>query len=238
MRDKIAFDLETTGVDTKKDRIVEICVHKKVKGVTETFHTLINPEMEIPVGASDVHGITNEMVKDSPTFKDVSKKVFEMMDGCDIVGYNSDRFDIPLIMNEFKRCGITLNVDDVCLIDVYKIEAKNVSNKLGDAYFRHIGKVLEGAHSAKDDTLATVEILNSQIKKFDLPSNFEELESYILDGQPRLDMEGKLKYIDGEICWTFGKNFNKPVSSDLSYLKWFMTNDIADDLRSILEKIK
>ena len=233
---KVIFDTETTGVNTSKDRIVEISLIKidKNLNIIDELEFRLNPTIPIPVGASDVHGITDEMVCDCPTFSDVASEIFEFILNCDLVGFNSDRFDIPLLCNEFKRVGFYLNLGNVQTVDVYKLEIKGTKNTLSDVYRRHTGKELQGAHGAKADTMATLEILKSQLRKMDL--KIEEVEDYLLDGQPRLDLGGKLKFINGVICWNFGKHFENPITYDGGYVDWVLGADFPDDLKDILRR--
>lgn len=233
---KVIFDTETTGVKTATDRIVEISLIKTDKNlnIIDELNFRLNPTIPIPVGASDVHGITDEMVYDCPTFVDVSAEIFEFIQNCDLVGFNSDRFDIPLLITEFKRAGFHLDLDGIQTMDVYKLEVKGIKNTLSDVYKRHTGRELDGAHGAKADTMATLEILKSQLSKMNL--KIEEVEDYLLDGQPRLDLGGKLKFIDGLICWNFGKHFEKPITSDKGYVDWVLGADFPEDLKSILRR--
>ena len=238
MRNKIVLDFETTGVSTQTDRIVEISLVKTDSNlnVIDKFHSLINPTISIPQGASDVHGIKDSDVKSAPTFGQLADKIFQFISGCDIAGYNSNRFDIPLLSQEFSRCGITLDLSNINIVDSYQIEIKSVPNSLSDVYKRHTGKELIGAHGAESDTLATLEILKSQIKKYGLPQDFKQLEDKMLDGNPRLDLGGKLKYVDGVITWAFGKYVNKPITIDKSYINWILGADFPQDLKQILKK--
>lgn len=239
MRDKVFFDLETTGVDVTNDRIVEISLVKVDSDlkVIDHFTSLINPTIPIPQGASDVHGITDEQIESAPTFKKAGKMLFEFVDGCDLAGYNSNRFDIPLLVNEFARAGITLDVSDVNVIDVYQIETKFRPNTLEAVYKRHTGKDLGGAHSADVDTMATLEIFKSQLNKFNLPLKFNEIENMMLEGNKRLDLGGKLKYVDNKITWGFGKHVNETVSKAHSnYINWILGADFPSDLKIILKQ--
>jgi DNA polymerase-3 subunit epsilon len=152
----VFFDLETTGLDLSKDRAVSIATLKiDLESNTEEKKILINPEMMIPKEASDIHGITDEMVADAPTFKQISKSLFSYFENCDIAGFNSDYYDVPLLMKEFSRCGIDFPTWELNLVDVLKFERMLNSNKLGDVYLRYTGKELEGAHDALKDAQIT-----------------------------------------------------------------------------------
>ena len=164
----VFFDLETTGVNIATDRIVEIAVLKVFpNGNKESKTWLVNPEMEIPQGSIDVHGITNEKVVTEPTFKELASTVSEMIAGCDLAGFNSNRFDIPLLAEELMRAGIDFDMKDRKAIDVQVIFHKKEQRTLGAGYQFYCGKELEGAHGAAADTNATYEILLAQLDKYD-----------------------------------------------------------------------
>lgn len=221
----IFFDLETTGVDVSKDRIVEIACVKILPDVEEaqTYTQLINPEIKIPEEAIAVHGITNQMVESMPTFKQISESLLSFFEGCDIGGYNSDEYDIPLLVNEFARSGLYFGSWEINTIDVLKIERKLHSNKLSDVYKRYTGNVLENSHSALADILATIEILNHQFPNSTF--NAEEIERFYRPNR-KYDLCGKL-YLNNEnkVCWAVGKNINKPIEQDMDYLKWVLKSD-------------
>jgi DNA polymerase-3 subunit epsilon len=164
----VFFDLETTGVNIGTDRIVEISVLKVFpNGNKESKTWLVNPEIEIPQGATDVHGITNEQVVTEPTFKELAPKVNEMIAGCDLAGFNSNRFDIPLLAEELMRAGIDFDMKNRKAIDVQVIFHKKEQRTLSAGYQFYCGKELEGAHGAEADTNATYEILLAQLDKYD-----------------------------------------------------------------------
>jgi len=207
MKPYIILDLETTGVDPLKDRIVEICVIKyNADGVKEVRTRLVNPTIPIPKSASDVHGIADDKVKDAPTFKTIAKGLHEYIKGCDIVGYYSNNFDVPVLITEFERAGISFDVSDINLVDVYKMYAHFNPRTLVAAYKDLTGKELEGAHGASADCLATDEVLQGLIRKFDLNKDFTEL-SKIGNDSNKVDPFGKLIRLEsGEIALAFGKN--------------------------------
>lgn len=221
----IFFDLETTGVDVSIDRIVEIACIKYFPDSedVEILHEIINPEMPIPKEASEVHGYTNEMVKGKPNFKQISESLYNFFYGCDIGGYNTDDYDIPLLVNEFARNGMSFGDWEINTVDVFKIEKKIHSNKLSEVYKRYTGKELENAHSALADIYATIEILNHQLKDDSLTA--EQIESFYRHKR-KYDLSGKL-YLNKEnkVCWTFGKNMDKPIENDLDYIKWVIKSD-------------
>jgi len=162
------FDLETTGVNVVSDRIVEIAVLKLLpNGNKEGKTWLVNPEMPIPKGASDVHGITNEQVKDAPNFKTLSKEIYDFMKDCDWAGFNSDRFDIPLIAEEFMRAEVDFDLKNHKTIDVQTIFHKMEQRTLSAALKFYCDKELVNAHSAMADTDATYEVLLAQVERYD-----------------------------------------------------------------------
>lgn len=239
----IFFDLETTGLDLSKDRAVSIATIKiDLEGKTEEKKILINPEMMIPQEASDIHGITDEMVADAPTFKQISKSLFSYFENCDIAGYNSDYYDVPLLMKEFSRCGIEFPTWELNLVDVLKFERALNSNKLEEVYFRYTGNRLEGAHDALNDIRATFEILMCQLQKHGKEDHTPKDIDLICQGErKRFDLSGKT-YLNanGEVCWAIGKNVNVPVTKDLKYLDWVFSSDFPEEtkakLRTLLKK--
>src|SRR5690349_10786993 len=164
----IAFiDLETTGINLGSDRIIEIAIVKILADGTRIVkRKLINPEMPIPKQSSDVHGITDEMVKEAPTFKQVAQEFKQMLDGCDLAGYNSNRFDIPLLMEEFLRAEVEFDMRHRKLLDVQNVFHKMEPRTLGAAYRFYCNKTLESAHSAEADASATHEILMAQLQRY------------------------------------------------------------------------
>ena len=236
----VFFDLETTGLDLSTDRAVSIATLKiDMDGNTEEKKILINPEMEIPKEASEIHGITNEMVAEAPTFKQISKSLFSYFENCDIAGFNSDYYDVPLLMKEFNRCGIEFPTWELNLVDVLKFERMLNSNKLGEVYLRYTGKELEGAHDAMNDIKATFEILMCQLEKHgknDLTP--QEIDLMCQGERKRFDLSGKT-YLNanGEVCWSIGKNANNPVTKDTAYLNWVLKSDFPEETKAKLRTL-
>lgn len=164
----LAFiDLETTGTNLGTDRIVEIAIVKILPdGTRSVKRKLINPEMPISKGSSDIHGITDEMVKDAPNFKQVANELKQVLDGCDIAGYNSNRFDVPLLVEEFLRVQVDFDLKSRKLVDVQKIFHQMEQRTLSAAYKFYCNKNLEGAHGAEVDASATHEVLEAQLEKY------------------------------------------------------------------------
>lgn len=235
----IIFDLETTGVNVVKDRIVQIALLKiSPDGHQEEKKTLINPMIPIPKEASEVHGILDEHVKDAPKFRQISKSLFEFMQGSDISGYNSDNFDVPLLIEEFFRCGIDFPSDDETnFIDFFQSERVIYSRKLTEAYKRYTGKELEDAHDAMADVYGTFEVMKGQLSKVGINS-LTELKNIYLDGDKKsYDFGNKLYKKDGEVFFNFGKHKDKRVKDFPSYALWMINSDFPRDTKNKLIQI-
>lgn len=233
-RPLVFFDLETTGVDTQKDRIVEIAMVKLYPNFArEEMYFLVNPGIPIPEGAAAIHGITDEHVKDSPLFSEVADEVLGFMSDCDLAGFNSNFFDIPLLMRELERTGRKLSKQDFKAVDVCAIYRRTHARTLINAVKDYLGGTLDDAHSAVADTSATVDVFLAQtIKHKELPDTVEEIETYCNNDNPMVDLAGKFKYNDeGVIVFNFGKNKDIPATQDLSYLNWMINSDFTGDTK-------
>src|SRR6187399_2986987 len=190
----LAFiDLETTGINLATDRIIEIAIIKVLPdGKRSIKRKLINPRMPIPKQSSDVHGITDEMIKDAPAFKDVAHELKQMLDGCDIAGYNSNRFDIPLLVEEFLRADVDFDMKGRKLIDVQNIFHKMEQRTLSAAYMFYCNKSLENAHAAEADTNATYEVLLAQLDKYDSLKNDVDFLSQFSGISKNVDLAGRI----------------------------------------------
>ncbi len=237
------FDLETTGVDLGNDRIVEIAIVKlMVDGTKQTKRKLINPEMPIPAEASAIHGITNEMVKDAPTFKEVANEIKQYLDNCDLGGYNSNRFDIPLLMEEFLRASIDVDLSDRKMIDAQHIFYQMEPRTLSAAYKFFCGKDLENAHSAEADILATVDVLEAQVEKYSQLGNSVESILACIGEEKIVDYARRFSFNDqGVEVFNFGKYKGKSVMSVLSaepqYYDWMMRSDFPLHTKKKLTEI-
>ena len=192
-RPLIFFDVETTGLDIIKDRIVEISVVKVFPDGHEEIKTKrINPEMPIPAQSSAIHGIKDEDVKDAPTFKQIAKSLVAFIEGCDIAGYNSTQFDIPILEEEFLRSGISFDFSKHYMIDVQAIFHKMEKRTLAAAYQFYCNKTLEDAHSAQADTIATYEVLKAQLAKYEgqIENDMEKLAQFTSNN--RIDYAGRI----------------------------------------------
>lgn len=239
----IAFiDLETTGVNISNDRIVEIAIVKILPdGTRQVKRKLINPLIPIPSGASDVHGITDDMVKDAPSFKQVANEIKQFMDNCDMGGYNSNRFDVPMLIEEFLRAGVSFSADGRKLVDVQKVFHMMEQRTLGAAYKFYCNKVLDGAHSAEVDAIATWEVLEAQIERY--PQIGDTVDSIVkFTGEDDIvDFARRFVKENGIEVFNFGKHKGKPVTQVLKeepqYYDWMMKGDFAMNTKQKLTEI-
>lgn len=240
----VFFDLETTGLNMVTDRIVEIAILKvHVDGKEESKTYRINPGMPIPKQASDIHGITDQDVKDCPSFKDVAKSLSSFIDKCDIGGFNSNKFDIPLLVEEFLRAGIDLDLVKRKFVDVQTIFHKMEKRTLEAAYKFYCDKTLENAHSAEADTLATYEVLKAQLDRYpDLKNDIEYLSSFSSHNK-NADFAGRIIFNDkDEEVFNFGKYKGRKVEdvldTDSGYYGWMMNGDFPLNTKNVLTAIK
>ena len=235
----IFFDLETTGLDIVNSRIIQIaCIKIDLDGNKEEKCMLIKSLIPIPKEASDVHGITDEKVKDAPYFSQVAISLNEYFNGCDIGGYNSDNYDVPLLIQEFERCNIEFPTWELNLVDVLKYERLLNPNNLGAVYERYTGNKLEGSHDALNDVRATLEVLLHQIKS-NQEKTPQEIDLECQANKKRYDFSNKT-YMDkdGTVRWSFGKNLNKSVIEDVGYLNWVLKNDFPNELKNKIKILK
>lgn len=238
------FDLETTGIDITKDRIVEISILKVYpNGNKESKTWLVNPTIPIPKAASDVHGITDECVAGEPTFKELAKQIHNMIKDSDLAGYNSDRFDIPLLAEEMLRAEVDFDLGNRVSVDVQTIFHKMEQRTLSAAYKFYCGKDLIDAHTASADTNATYEILKAQLDRYDnLENNIKKLSEFTYRKQIA-DFAGFIGYNDkGEEIFTFGKHKGKRVEDifdeEPGYFGWLLGADFPLYTKKILTAIK
>ena len=240
----VFFDLETTGINIGNDRIVEISILKVFpNGNKESKTWLVNPEIEIPADASAIHGITNEKVVTEPTFKELASKVNEMIGGADLAGFNSNRFDIPLLAEEFLRAGIDFDMNNRKAIDVQVIFHKKEQRTLSAGYKFYCGKELEDAHSAEADTNATYEILKAQLDKYDDVENSVDFLSEYSMHSKRADFAGFILFNDkDQEIFSFGKYKGRTVEEVLKenpgYNAWIQNADFPLYTKKVLREIK
>ena len=240
----VFFDLETTGINIAKDRIVEISVLKvNIDGKEEEMTMRINPEMPIPENTTKIHGITDDDVKDCPTFKEVAKKILSFIEKCDIGGYNSTKFDIPLLAEEFLRVDLDIDLRKRKLIDVQTIFHKMEKRTLEAAYKFYCDKDLENAHSASADTKATFEVLKAQLDRYpDLKNDIDFLAGFSTHNR-NADFVGRIIFNDkDEEVFNFGKYKGQKVEdvleNDSGYYGWMMNGDFPLYTKKILTAIK
>lgn len=241
----IFFDLETTGVDVSKDRIVEICYIKVWPNGNEVSRTMrINPGMHIPEQSTAVHGIKDEDVKDCPLFKDVAREIANDFQGCDIAGFNSNRFDLPMLAEEFLRAQVDIDLGRHRTIDVQVIYHKLEQRTLSAAYKFYCGAELVDAHSALADTRATYEILQAQLDHYpEVLKNDMEFLSEFSSFTRNVDFAGRMVYDDaGNEIINFGKYKGEKVETvlarDPGYYAWIMNGDFPLNTKQVLTRIK
>ncbi len=241
----IFFDIESTGLSVATDRIVEICVVKVLpNGDTEIKTRRVNPTIPISAEAQAVHGISDDDVKDCPTFKSIAKSLANYLEGCDFAGYNSLKFDIPMLAEEFLRAGIDFDFRKKHLVDVQNIFHKMEQRTLSAAYKFYCEKDLENAHSAQADTVATYEILKAQLDRYPntLENDIKKLAEFSSKTK-MVDYAGRIVLNDKDIpVFNFGKHKGKPVAdvftSEPSYYAWMMNGDFTLDTKKVLTDIR
>lgn len=236
------IDLETTGINLTTDRIVEIAIVRiQPDGVQTVKRKLVNPLIPIPKASTDVHGITDEMVKDAPAFKQIANEIRQFLENCDLAGYNSNRFDLPLLVEEFLRAGLEFDVSDRYLLDVQKLYHMMEPRNLSAAYKFYCDKELENAHSAESDAKATFEIFKSQVVKY--PQVGSTVESVIqFTGEEQIvDFARRFIIENGKEVFNFGKHKGKPVEEVLKaepqYYDWMMKGDFPMHTKKKLTEI-
>lgn len=241
----VFFDLETTGINITKDRIVEISFLKvHPNGKEEVKSRRINPEMPIPKEATAIHGITDEDVKDCPTFRQIAKSLADQLEGCDLAGFNSSRFDVPLLAEEFLRADVDFDMSKRKFVDVQIIFHKKEQRTLEAAYKFYCEKELENAHSAKADTIATYEVLKAQLDRYsDLANDIEKLSSEYSSFNNNVDFAGRIVLNEkGVEVFNFGKHKGKSVAevfkNEPTYYSWMMDGDFPLNTKQMLTKIR
>lgn len=241
----IFLDLETTGIDPCKDRIVEISLVKIMPDGTKDVKTRrLNPQMHIPEASSAIHHIYDDDVKDCPSFKEISKSLWEYMKGCDFAGYNSNNFDIPVLVEEFLRADIEVDFKNSRFIDVQNIFHRMEQRTLVAAYKFYCGKDLTDAHSAEADTLATYEVLLAQLDKYnnELQNDVNFLAEFSTRGN-NVDFAGRIVYnAEGVEVFNFGKHKGCSVTevfkNEPSYYSWMMNGDFPMYTKKIITEIR
>jgi len=240
----IFFDIESTSVETQTARIIELaCIKYNPDGTQEEKTILVNPEIPIPVEASEVHGITDDMVKDLPVFKQYAQAIRKWFGGCDLAGFNSDKYDVPLLSAEFERAGLEGITWNPNLYDILKLYRKLFPNTLSDVYKRLTGKELEGAHGAVFDIKATKEIadilLPVLIQQSETPiETIKDIDEYLQGEQRRFDLNGSL-YVDKDriIRYGFGKDVNLSVVDNPGFANWMLGKDFPAETKIKIKQL-
>jgi DNA polymerase-3 subunit epsilon len=253
----VFFDIESTGINVATDRIVEFSYLKIFPDGRKASKTyLVNPTIPISAEATSIHGITNEDVKDAPTFNEIAKEIAREFEGCDLGGYNSNTFDIPMLAEEFLRAGVDIDFKKHRFVDVKVIFHKMEQRTLSAAYQFYCNKELDGAHSAEADTLATYEILKAQVERYQgktcknakgeesdpIENDMDVLAAFSMHNK-NADFAGRIVYNNkGEEVFNFGKYKNKPVvevlEKDPGYYGWMMKGDFPLYTKKVLTNIK
>jgi DNA polymerase-3 subunit epsilon len=243
-RPLVVFDLETTGTSVNLDRIVEFSFIKVMPEGTETIKTLrFNPGIPIPLEVSLIHGIYDDDVKNAPLFKLKAKELAEEFMGCDFAGFNSNKFDFPLLVEEFLRAGVEFDVENRKFVDAQRIFHMMEQRTLTAAYKFYCNKELINAHSAEADTIATLEVLKAQIERYENLENDVDFLHNFTKQDKNVDLAGRIIYnIDGIPIFNFGKHKGKLVQdvfkTDFGYYDWMMNGDFAEDTKRRLTQIK
>lgn len=254
----VFFDIEATGLNVLKDKIVQIALIKYSPGSAEPeeLELMIKPGVPISPEAMKVHGITHEMLEDKPSFIEIAKQIYDFIGDADLAGYNSDRYDIPMLMEEFARADIELNIDNRNNVDVQKIFYMMEPRTLKAAVRLYCGKELEGAHDALADVRATVDVLKGQLERYK-DVDFEDGDGFITKTPIKNDIEAlssftknrrtvdatqRLRYDgNGTIVFNFGKYIGKPVAKllyeDKQYFNWILEKDFSTQVKQIIKKL-
>lgn len=236
------IDLETTGVDLANDKIVEIAIVKLLPdGTIQKKRKIVNPQKPIPASSSSVHGITDDMVKDAPTFKQIANEIKQFLFNCNLGGYNSNRFDIPMLVEEFLRAGLEFSMEGRKMIDVQKIFHMMEQRTLSAAYKFYCNKVLDNAHSAEADATATLEVLHAQIERYPQLGLTIETILNCIGEEDCIDFARRMIMIEGIETFNFGKHKGKSVAEILKaepqYYDWMMKGDFTLNTKQKLTEI-
>ena len=243
-RPLVVFDIESTGVNARQDRIIELAAIRIDPDGTETEHTwLLNPGVPIPPETTQIHGISNEMVKDCPSFEDRAAEIEAFFAGADLSGFNSDRFDVPCLEAEFERVGRNFGASSRRHVDVQRIYHKMEPRDLSAAVRFYCGHDHVGAHGAAADARATLEVLKAQLVKYpELPKTPDEMDAYLVPHDPlNADRTGLLRWVNGELCINFGKKKGEKLRDlflhEPNFLRWFVKGSFETDARMIVRDL-
>lgn len=243
-RPLVVFDIESTGTSPRKDRIIELAAVKlHPDGREETKCWLLNPTIPIPPETTAIHGITDEIVKDCPTFLERADEIFAFFDGCDLSGFNADRFDIPCLEEEFFRVGRNFAPSSRRHVDVQRIYHRMEPRDLSAAVRFYLGRDHAGAHGAEADARATLEVLKAQMEKYpSLPQTVAEMDEYLVPHDPlNADRYGMLRWKGGDLVVNFGKkkgeSLKKLMLDEPNFLKWILKGDFETEVKSIVRDL-
>jgi len=239
-RPLVVFDIESTGVNSRQDRIIELAAIKILPDGSEVERTwLLNPGVPIPPETTAIHGITDKIVAACPTFAESAKEIFEFFAGCDLSGFNCDRFDIPCLEEEFARAGYNFASSRRRHVDVQRIYHRKEPRDLSAAVRFYCGRDHAGAHGAEADARATLEVLKAQMERYpDLPRTSAEMDEYLVPHDPlNADRAGMIRWINGEWCLNFGKHRGKTLKDlfahEKNILKWIVNGTFDTEVRLI-----
>jgi len=240
----VVFDIESTGTSPRKDRIIELAaIRVQPDGTEEERCWLLNPTIPIPPETTAIHGITDAIVKDCPTFAEMSKEIFEFFRDATLSGFNADRFDIPCLEEEFARVNMNLGASTRKHVDVQRIYHKMEPRDLSAAVRFYLGRDHAGAHGAEADTRATLEVLKAQLARYaDLPRTVGELDEFLVPHDPlNADRMGTLRWKNGELTVNFGKkkgtSLKQLMLNEPNFLKWMLKGDFDTEVRMIVQDL-
>lgn len=240
----VFFDIESTGLSVTKDKIVQISLLKIFPDKKEQSLTFtLNPEIPIPAEVVAIHGIRDEQVKNKPKFVEVAQEIFDFVNECDLAGFNLLKFDVPMLLEEFIRVNLELDIEKIHIIDVQAIYHKMEQRTLSAAYKFYCNQELTNAHDAEADTIATFEVFKAQLNKYDnLQKDIPGIVNF-LGANNRVDLEGRVVKNDkGEVVFNFGKHKGRKVSqvfeSEPSYYNWMMDGDFSGYTKKVIQRIK
>jgi DNA polymerase-3 subunit epsilon len=239
-RPLVLFDLETTGTDPSRDKVVEIAILRLDPDGGRLGRTRrINPERPIPAEATAVHGIRDEDVRDEPPFRRIARGLLELLAGADLAGFNVRRFDVPLLDREFRECGLDLELAERRIVDAMTIFHRQEPRDLSAAVRFYLGREHEGAHGAEADLNATAEVLDAQLERYpDLPRSVEELDAWSRPRRDAVDGQGKFVRRHDEIVFGFGKHRGRSLAEVAreapDYLEWVVSSDFPEDAKEIV----
>lgn len=237
------IDIETTGLNTQEDCIVDICIIKILpNGKEETLNSLINPNMPIPIESTEIHGVIDTDVQGKPTFKEFAPKIIDFIDGCDLCGFGIKKFDLLVLESEFKRAGVAYSKEGRQILDVLNIYHKLEPRDLNAAHLKYCSKPLENAHSSQNDVRATIDILESLLKRHEiLPRDISGLQEFCNPKDPSwIDDEGKFAWFKGQAIVNFGKKHKGKTlefvyKNEPDYLQWIISADFSSEAKNIAE---